>query len=456
VSLDTIIAISTPPGFGGLGIVRLSGPGALGAAMRIFRAPGLKKGRAPVRRAVLGRLMDPGNGRVFDEAVLTYFKAPHSYTREDVVELSCHGSPVILEEVVRLGVLEGARPAHPGEFTLRAFLNGRLDIIQAEAVNDLVGAASLTQARLSFGQLSGGLSKRIARMREGLIRVAAQVEAGLEFPEEGLRISKARHLRALAGISREAGALVESYEAGRALSEGITLAITGKTNVGKSTLFNALLEEERAIVTPYPGTTRDYLRERIIIGDVVFHLVDMAGLGRPSHPVERTGMLRGQAIARRANGLIIVLDGSRKAGPEDVRMLGRFAGKRTIIVVNKSDLPARLDTERVLRLAGERPLVRVSALKGKGMSRLREEIVRTFVPKAGLKGEVILHGRQKALLASAKTAVDDAAKCVSEGLGDELAAEELRKALSFMGQLTGEIRTQDVLDDLFGRFCVGK
>ncbi len=454
--LDTIIAVSTPPGFGGLGIVRLSGPGALRAALGIFKARGLRKGRAPVRRPVLGRLADPRSGRVLDEAVLTYFKAPHSYTREDVVELGCHGSPVILEEVVRLGVLEGARPAHPGEFTLRAFLNGRLDIIQAEAVNDLVGAASLTQARLSFGQLSGGLSGRIARMRRGLIRVAAQVEAALEFPEEGLRISKARHLSALARISEEAGALVESYEAGRALSEGITLAITGRTNVGKSTLFNALLGEDRAIVTPYPGTTRDYLRERIVIGDIVFHLIDMAGLGRPSHPVERTGIVRGQQMARRANGLLIVLDGSKKESPEDVRMLRRFAGKKTIVVVNKSDLPGRLDAARSHRLAGERPLVRVSALKGKGMDRLREEIFRTFVPKTELKGEVILHGRQKALLASARTAIDDAARCVSEGLGDELAAEELRKALAFIGQLTGEIRTQDVLDDVFGRFCVGK
>jgi tRNA modification GTPase len=456
VPLDTIIAISTPPGIGGLGIVRLSGPRALEIAARVFRAAGRKKGRTPVRRPVLGHLVDPSGGRVFDEAVLTYFKAPHSYTREDVVELSCHGSPVILEEAVRLGVLEGARPAHPGEFTLRALLNGRLDIIQAQAVNDLVKAASLTQAGVSFGQLSGSLSKRIARMREGLIRVAAQVEAGLEFPEEGLRISKARHLRTLARISAEAGALAASFEAGRALSEGITLAIIGKTNVGKSTLFNALLEEERAIVTPYPGTTRDYLRERIIIKDIVFHLVDMAGLGTPSHPVERTGIVRGQTIARRADGLLLVLDGSRKESHEDLRLLKRFAGKKTILVINKSDLPARLDGERWRRPAGDRPMISVSALKRKGIGRLREEIYRMFVPQAEPRDEVILHGRQKALLAAVRTAVEETTTRVREGLGDELAAEELRRALSFMGQLTGEIRSQEVLDDIFGRFCVGK
>ncbi len=308
---DTIIAISTPPGYGGLGIVRLSGPKALGIAGRLFNP---RRGRITPGKPVFGAVHGPVGGTEFDEAFLTYYKKPHSYTREDVVEISCHGSPVVLEEVVRLGVRAGARPAEPGEFTLRAYLNGRLDIIQAEAVNDLIRAASLTQARISFGQLGGSLSRRIGSVREKLVRLLAGIEAAIEFPDENLRVSRSAAARKMDALVLDVEALIAGYEAGRSLAEGITLAIAGRTNVGKSTLFNALLGQDRAIVTPYPGTTRDLLRERLIIKDSVFHLVDMAGIGRPSHPVEREGMRRGARQARDADGVLLVLDGSRPIG----------------------------------------------------------------------------------------------------------------------------------------------
>jgi tRNA modification GTPase len=453
---DTIIAVSTPPGIGGLGIVRISGKNAVSVAGKIFRVRGRRGRGFPVRRPVLGNLFNPGKKEIFDEAFLTFYQAPHSYTREDVVELSCHGSPVVLEEVVRLGVRAGARAAHPGEFTLRAYVNGRLDILQAEAVNDLIRSASLTQARISFRQLSGSLSRKIQRFRSDLVGLAAQVEAGIEFPEEALRATPAAHARKLRALSDGLERLIASYQAGRALSEGITLAITGRTNVGKSTLFNALLEEERAIVTPYPGTTRDYLREEIVVDDFVIHLVDMAGLGKPIHPVERKGILKGQKIAREADGLMLVLDGSRPEAAEDERLIRRFRGKKAILVVNKADLPRRIDRRRVQALSDGAPLVEISALKGTNLDRLRGEIRRTFVPSGDFRDEVVLHARQKDALLEIREALSEAGRLLAAGHAEEICAEELRRALILMGRLTGEIRTEEVMADIFSRFCVGK
>lgn len=292
---DTIIAISTPPGQGGLGIVRLSGKRALVIAKKLFRP---RKGRISVRNPILGFIQGSNEGGPLDEAFLTFFEAPRSYTREDVVEISCHGSPVVLEEVIRLGVKLGARHAHPGEFTLRAYLNGRLDIIQAEAVNDLIRAVSLTQARISFKQLGGSLSKRIGSIREKIVRVISRIEAGIEFPDENLGITREGTIKELRSVICDVKDLIAGYDAGRSLVEGITLVIAGRTNVGKSTLFNALLGEERAIVTPYPGTTRDFLRERLIVRGAVFNIIDMAGLGRSAHPVEQEGMRKGERLAK--------------------------------------------------------------------------------------------------------------------------------------------------------------
>jgi tRNA modification GTPase len=453
---DTIVAVSTPPGVGGLGIVRLSGKKAVAVARRIFRAK-TRPGRGfLVRRPILGSVLDAAGKEVLDEAFLTFFRAPRSYTREDVVELSCHGSPVILEEIVRLGVGAGARQAHPGEFTLRAYVNGRLDILQAEAVNDLIRSASATQARISMRQLSGTLSRRAMHLREKLVHLAARLEAAIEFPDEGLRLTPAGHAWVLDPLIGEVERLVGSYRLGRALGEGVTVAITGRTNVGKSTLFNALLEEDRAIVTPYPGTTRDYLREEILIDDFVFHLVDMAGLGRPSHPVEKKGILRGQRIARQADGLLLVLDGSRPETPEDERLIRRFRAKKMVLVVNKSDLGVRLNAKKLRGAAGKAPLLEISALKGTNLARLRAEIRRSFAPSGDLWDEVILHARQRDILADILVALREARGALGAGVSEEVAAEELRKAVSLIGRLTGDVRSEEIMADIFSRFCVGK
>jgi tRNA modification GTPase len=453
---DTIIAIATPPGFGGLGIVRISGKKALAVARRIFDTKRKSKRPFPVRRPVFGTVRDPETGETLDEAFLTYFKAPRSYTREDVVELSVHGSPAVLEAILRTGSKAGARLAQPGEFTLRAHLNGRLDMLQAEAVNDLIRSVSLTQARVSSRQLGGSLSRRMFRLRARLIGLLSRVEAGLEFPEENIRTTAAADLTALRSLIDDISRLIASYETGRALAEGITLAIVGRTNVGKSTLFNALLEEERAIVTPFPGTTRDFLREKLLLDGVVFHLVDMAGLSRPSHPVERTGIVRGQRIARDSDGLLIVIDASSPDCDEDCKLIRKFRGKTSLIVLNKCDLPRKTTSRRVRDFVRESPVVEVSALKGRGLDKLRSEISARFGLGPGKADEIILHARQKDRLQTMLEALSRAEALLRKGHSEEVCVEEIRTALHLVGELTGEVRVEEILDDVFSRFCVGK
>lgn len=453
---DTIIAIATPPGYGGLGIVRISGKKALAVARRIFEPKGRARPDYLERRPVFGTVRDPERGNALDEAFLTYFKAPRSYTREDVVEISAHGSPAVLEAILEIGTRAGARPARPGEFTLRACLNGRLDILQAQAVDDLVRSVSLAQARISSRQLGGSLSRRVFRLRDRLVGLLSRIEAGLEFPEDGVRTNAASIRKTLDSLVDEVGGLVASYETGRALAEGVTLAIVGRTNVGKSTLFNALLNEDRAIVTPFPGTTRDFLRERLVVDGIVFHLVDMAGLGRPAHPVERTGMVKGRRIAGQAGGLLLVIDASRPANEEDERLIKKYQGKKSIVVLNKCDLPRKIAGARIRKMAGASPIVEVSALKGRNIDRLRSRLRSSFVPGPGQEEEIVLHARQKDSLVAVHEALGRAQGLLTKGHSEEFAAEELRTALARIGELTGEVRTEEILDEIFGRFCVGK
>jgi len=450
---DTIIAISTPPGQGGLGIVRLSGKKALAIAKKVFNP---QKGPVPTGKPVFGVIQGSNKDGPLDEAFLTYFQAPRSYTREDVVEISCHGSPVVLEEIVRLGVKLGARHAHPGEFTLRAYLNGRLDIIQAEAVNDLIRAVSLTQARISFKQLGGSLSRRIGSIREKIIHVLSRVEAGIEFPDENLGITREGTIKELKSVIDEIKDLIAGYDAGRSLVEGITLAITGRTNVGKSTLFNALLGQERAIVTPYPGTTRDFLRERLVIHGAVFNLVDMAGLGRSNHPVEQEGMRRGERLAGEAAGVLLVFDGSRPASREDIGLLRKFRNMDNVIIINKIDLHQKFDRAMLGLLAGDIPVVKISALKGVNLGVLKKRIHGQFASSSRGREDMVLHSRQKIILEEMLEVLEAAGSAFVDGYSEEVGGEELRKAIPMIGRLTGEIKVREVIDNIFSRFCIGK
>ena len=452
---DTIIAISTPVGLGGLGIVRLSGKKSLAIAKKIFKPK--KRGTKIIpRRPVLGNLYNPEQKESFEEAFLTYFPKPYTYTREQMVEISCHGSPVILEQLVRLGIKEGARHAEPGEFTLRAYLGGRIDILQAEAVNDIIHAASYKQAKISFEQLEGSLSKKISALRSQIIHLLSRIEASIEFPEEGLRTSSKRTLKTLENVIHSVNRLVESYNLGRTLAEGITLAITGRANVGKSTLFNALLEKDRAIVTSHPGTTRDFLAENINIQDSIFTLIDMAGLGSPLHPVEKEGIKRGKKLASQAEGILLLLDVSHKETPEDLKLIKRFQGKKVLILFNKIDLPRKMNTERVRKGAEHIPTLEISALKGTNLKNLKEKISTLFVPDLAQNEDIILHLRQKLVLEEILDSLVEGQSLLKQGYPEEMYAEEIRKAVPLIGQLTGEIRADDIINDIFSRFCVGK
>ena len=451
---DTIIAISTPLGFGGLGIVRLSGGQALTLALNLFRPK--KTGKIPVRKPVFGNLYDFKKGESFDEGYLIHFPGPHSYTREDVVEITCHGSPVLLEEIIRLGVKAGARLAHPGEFTLRAYLNGRIDILQAEAVNDLIQASSLQGAKLSFRHMEGGLSRHISGLRSRLIELLAEVEARIEFPDEEFRIPAGWIVKSLSGLAGDIRKLIAGYDTARLLTEGVSVAIVGRANVGKSTLFNALLEDERAIVSPLPGTTRDYLMEKIKVGDTYFKLIDMAGMGRTIHPVEEEGIRRGHKLAVRAGGILLVLDSSRQEKAEDLALIERFKRKKAILVFNKADLPRKIDDKKIKRLADLWPSLEVSALEKTNIDRLRTMIYRRFVPRLKSGEEMIIHLREKSALEEMLESVEAGLSLFRRGYSDEIWAEEIRKTLPLFGRLTGEIRADDVIAEIFSKFCLGK
>jgi tRNA modification GTPase len=373
-----------------------------------------------------------------------------------MIEISCHGSPVILEQLVRLGSKAGARYADPGEFTLRAYLRGRIDILQAEAVNDIIQATSYKQATISFKQLGGSLSKQMTSIRNKIIHLLSQIEAGIEFPEEGLRTSIQRILKTAESAIYSVNSLVESYNLGKTLAEGITLAITGKVNVGKSTLFNSLLKKNRAIVTPHPGTTRDYLREKISLKDSIFTLIDMAGLETSTHPVEKEGIKRGKKIASQADGILLLLDASRKETSEDSALIKKFKKKKMLLLFNKIDLPPKMNTERLKKLAHPNPALEISALKGTNLRKLKERIYKLYVPTIEQDEEIILHLRQKLILEEILDSLIEGQNLIKEAYPEEIYVEEIRKVIPLIGQLTGEIRADDIINDIFNRFCVGK
>ncbi|MEA2005736.1 MAG: tRNA uridine-5-carboxymethylaminomethyl(34) synthesis GTPase MnmE [Acidobacteriota bacterium] len=452
---DTIIAISTPFGYGGLGVVRLSGKKSLSIAKKIFK-PKKHNSKILPRRPILGNLYHFEDKDFFEEAYLTFFPAPRTYTREDVVEISCHGSPLILEETIRLGIKAGARHSRPGEFTLRAYLNGRIDILQAEAINDIIQAASFKQAKISYKQLEGKLSQTINSLRNQMINLLCQIEANIEFPDEDLKISPQKITKTITNITRTVKSLIESYNLGKTLSEGITLAILGRANTGKSTLFNSLCGKERAIVTSYPGTTRDYLHERIKIKDSLFTLIDTAGFENAAHPIDKEGIKRGKQQAVSADGLLILFDSSKKESTEDIQLVHSFPDKRKLLLFNKIDLRKKIDVSKLTNMDKNLPFLEISALKGTNLNKLTEMIHSIFVPKKEFGEEVILHLRQKLLLDEILYCLDEGFRLYKDGYPEEIAAEEFRKTIPLVGQLTGEIRTEDILNEIFSRFCVGK
>jgi tRNA modification GTPase len=442
---DTIVAVATPPGRAGIGVVRIAGPEARAIAEALAPGPPLA-----ARHAGLRRLVGPGGGAgaaAIDEVVVTWFAAPHSYTGDDVVEISAHGSPVLLEAIVRRAIENGARLAAPGEFTLRAFLNGKLDLVQAEAVADLVEAVTPAQARLAFDQLDGTLSQALSAVGEALFDVRVRLEASLDFPDEGYHfVEPGAVARECDAVRARVDALLASARRGRLLREGMRVVLTGAPNVGKSQLFNALLGAGRAIVTPVAGTTRDLLTERCDIGGLAVTLVDTAGVRDSEEIVEQEGIARARAAAEAADVRVLVLDRSQPyAGVDDA------GAGATLVVGNKSDLPSAWS-------AGEGPdALAVSALTGAGLDALRAAIVDAALARESLVDTpAIANTRHIALLERVNVRLGEAAAQARDGEGEEIVLATLQDAFSALDEIVGRRSSEDVLRAIFARFCIGK
>ena len=451
---DTIVAIATPPGRGGIGVVRLSGPEACAITARLTR----RDEPFVPRHATFTRVFARETGMPVDQVVVTWFEAPHSYTGDDVLEISGHGSPMLLGRIVELAMAEGARPAEPGEFTLRAYLNGRLDLAQAEAVADLVDAVTPLQARAAMDQLEGTLTGEIAAIDAALFDLCARLEASLDFPEEDFHfVMREAAIAELQGIDERLARLFDAGRAGRVIREGRTVAIVGRPNAGKSSLFNALVGAARAIVTNVPGTTRDLVTERVDIGGLAVTLVDTAGLRDARDAIEAEGIARAHQAQSVAALTLIVVDGSAPIDSTEMEMIDRAhaSSAATIVVRSKADLPAAWGEADEIPMAAA--LVGVSVVTGSGLAELRERVVAALTEREDLRDlPVITNARHLALVEVALEGVRQARDVVAEGATEELALAELTRARDALEDITGRRTTDDLLRHIFTRFCIGK
>ncbi|MGD0295246.1 MAG: tRNA uridine-5-carboxymethylaminomethyl(34) synthesis GTPase MnmE [Terracidiphilus sp.] len=460
-SHDTIAAVSTPPGRGGIGIVRLSGPLAASIAAQLVRL------RQPLEhgRARLADVVDEDaskDAERIDEAVVTYFGAPHSYTAEDLVEIAAHGSPVVLELLLGRAVKLGARLAEPGEFTLRAFLAGKLDLTQAEAVRDLIEAQTLTQARLAASQMGGALSRRVGPVKQSLVELVALLEAGIDFAEDDVELTTQAEIASrIAALTPPLAALEASFACGRIVHDGLTLAIVGRPNVGKSSLFNCLVERERAIVTATPGTTRDTVSERISLEGIPLELVDTAGLREGLREgleeAEQLGIRRSREALADAALVVVVLDATEPMNDEERGLLAAVEGRPALVAVNKSDLVRNLpEAERPLPDCGELPALATSALTCEGIPALRERILELATGGAAAEPGMLTSLRHQQAVATALAALSDAAQANADAIPHEMILLDLYRALWALDSLTGQTTPDDILNLIFSTFCIGK
>ena len=471
---DTIVAIATPPGRGGIGVVRLSGARAREIALPMLRL----KHELEAGRAVFGELIEPhGSGEVkiptshakdaretghpldsahggrIDEVVVTYFARPHSYTTDDIIEISAHGSPVVLRHIVELCVAAGARLAEPGEFTMRAFLNGRIDLTQAEAVRDLIDSQTLYQAKVAAQQLEGSLSRRLQPIKQKLVELIAVLEAGIDFAEDDVSVMPdATILNHIAGVRAPLQQLSATFTYGKIVHEGLTLAIVGRPNVGKSSLFNRLVERERAIVTATPGTTRDLVSETVAIGGIPVKLVDTAGIRDALDEAESIGIRKSMEALADADLVLVVLDASQVETDEDAKLLRLAENRPAIVVENKCDLSSGVASA----VAYQR--VRTSAITGEGIPELRASILRHIGGEAGAQAEAgfLTNVRHQGLINDSLAALDAAKNAVAGKVPHEMLLLDLYNSLRPLDAITGATTTDDILNLIFSTFCIGK
>jgi len=466
---DTITAISTPIGEGGIGIVRISGKNAFLVADKIFKA---KDGKLPSQAKTFtlhyGFIVDPrtqvplddrdGPG-VVDEVLLSVMRAPKTYTKEDVVEINCHGGIVSLKKILELILSCGARLAEPGEFTKRAFLNGRIDLAQAEAVLDAIRAKTEGGLKAAINQLEGSLSQEIAKLRDRIINILVDVEASIDFPDEDIKtIGESELFENLKNIMTDLEKLIHTADSGMILREGVLTVICGKPNVGKSSLLNALTRKDRAIVTPIPGTTRDVIEEYINVKGVPIRIADTAGITRFEHPLIKEGVQRSKKYMSSADLVLFVLDGSNLLTKEDLSILEDIKDKKTIVVVNKMDLPQQISLDLIYHTFGEDRVVKISAREKIGLDELENK-----VSKMIWDGHVVRSGeasltniRQKDVVVRAYESIRNAKSEVERSSSLEFVAPDLRDALDALGEIVGETATEEIINRIFENFCIGK
>ena len=458
---DTIVAISTPPGRGGIGIVRLSGVDAVTIASSLVR---LAKPLVPTHPQ-LADVLDPDSGHEeratrIDEAVVTFFQAPNSYTREDVVEIAAHGSPVVLESLVRAAILRGARLARPGEFTERAFLSGRIDLTQAEAVRDLIDAQTLYQAKIASEQMEGALSRRIQPIKQALVHLIAELEAGIDFAEDDIDVMPPDLIASrVETIIEPLQALAASFAYGRVVRDGISLSIVGRPNAGKSSIFNRLVQRERAIVTATPGTTRDLVTERVSLGGIPVDLIDTAGLRTAQDEAESIGIQKSREALADADVVLLVLDATADAlSLEEISLLQQMHTRRAIVVMNKIDVAVGKSAGHMFGNGEKlRGAIETSALTGEGIPELRDAIL-SLIRGEGKEVEtgLMTNLRQQQAVSETLQALRAAEQAIDANVPHEMLLIDLHSALRSLDALTGATTADDILNLIFSTFCIGK
>lgn len=459
---DTIIALATPQGTGAIAVIRLSGPEAIGLCDSAFRFAGKaskKLSEQPGHTLHFGYLYD---GEVLiDEVLVSLFTAPRSYTRENVVEISCHGSQYIAQRIIRMFVAKGARLARPGEFTQRAFLNGQLDLAQAEAVADLIAAETEAAHQAAIHQIRGGFSRQIAQLREKLIDFASLIELELDFGEEDVEFANRDDLRQLVSTLRGSiEPLIDSFRAGNVIKNGVPTVIAGKPNAGKSTLLNALLNEEKAIVSDIPGTTRDFIEDELLIGGVIFRFIDTAGLREnTADQIEAIGVQRTQAKMKEASLIIYLFDLSNFVSGELMQEVNRLEnlGKPFILVANKADKGLPPLPEALQQMQAEGKLLCIAAAMGQGIELLKEQLLATINQTGFSAGSTIVtNSRHHESLLQTDEALLGVLQGLDRGISGDFLAMDIRTALHHLGEITGSITTDDLLANIFSNFCIGK
>lgn len=457
---DTIAAISTPVGEGGIGIVRISGKKALSIADKAFTSK--KKSKLSKSKTYTTHYGHIIKGKdTIDEVILTLMRAPKSYTKEDIVEINCHGGVVCLKKTLDLILDLGARLAEPGEFTKRAFINGRIDLTQAEAVLDIIRSKTDSAMNLALGQLEGELSKKINDIKETLLDALSEVEARIDFSEEDVELApKTKILKDLKAVSHDIGKLLEDAWKGIILKEGIMCVICGKPNVGKSSLMNALLRRNRVIVTPIPGTTRDAIEEEINLGGVALRIVDTAGIGVAKDIVEEHGIQKSRSYIKKADFILFMLDLSKSWSKTDKEIFDSTKGKDAIIIANKNDLPRKLDTRKLKKITSAEEILEISLLKKKNLEKLEKAILRKIWHGKiqHPEGAFVTNLRQKKELENAKESVKSAIKMIEKNktFSPEIIASDLGEAVFFLGSILGDTIEPDILERIFSKFCIGK